>query len=470
MRPNFFLLVAVTVLFYFQIIPVTGQQKPNIIFIVADDLGYGDIEPFGQRLIKTPNLSRMAEEGMKFTNHYAGTSVCAPSRCVLMTGLHTGHAEIRGNLQNPMANGQIPLSAEVTTVAELLKSAGYRTGMIGKWGLGDYGTTGNPNEQGFDFFYGYTDQVLAHNHFPEYLLRNGKKEYLKNKVTYLEYNDWHKGLGSYTTEKKDFADELFTKEALKFIAENKKKPFFLYLPFIIPHDNGEAPEGSRFEAPSQREYASTDWSKNEKDYAASITYLDDYVGKIIEQVKKSRLEKNTLIIFTSDNGPYTDKMRFNSSGGLRGFKRDLYEGGPRVPFIAWWPGKIKSNSVSDHVSAFWDFMPTAAELAGIKQSFITDGISYLPELTGKGIQAKHPYLYFEFHEQEGSRSVRQGNWKAVQLKIKTKTPMPVELFNLETDPFEANNIADKHPEKVAELEKIMNESHVPSALFPLPSE
>ncbi len=469
-RPNLFLSISFTVLSLTNFTLSEAQQKPNIIFIMADDLGYGDIEPFGQQLIKTPNLSRMAEEGMKFINHYAGTSVCAPSRCSLITGLHTGHAEIRGNLQHSTANGQTPLSTEAVTVAELLKTAGYRTGMIGKWGLGDYGTSGNPNEQGFDFFYGYTDQVLAHNHFPEYLLRNGKKEYLNNKVTYLDPTAWHRGLGSYSTEKKDFADELFTKEALKFISENRKRPFFLYLPFIIPHDNGEAPEGSRFEAPSQREYASTDWSKNEKDYAASITYLDDYVGRIIEHVRKLKLEKNTLIIFTSDNGPYTDKMRFNSSGGLRGFKRDLYEGGPRVPFIAWWPGKIKSNTVSNHISAFWDFMPTVAELAGVKNTFVTDGISYVPELTGRGTQAEHPYLYFEFHEQDGSRCVRQGNWKAVQLKIKTEEPMPVELYNLETDPAEANNLADKYPDKVAELEKIMNEAHRLSELFPLPME
>ncbi len=445
------------------------QQRPNIIFIMADDLGYGDIEPFGQKLIETPHLSRMANEGMKFTNHYAGTSVCAPSRCSLITGMHTGRTEVRGNLQAP-DGGQMPISDEAVTVGELLQSAGYTTGMVGKWGLGNYGTTGDPNKQGFDFFYGYTDQVLAHNHFPEYLLRNGEKEFLNNKVTYLDSGAWHKGLGSFTTEKKDFADDLFTNEALTFISDNAGNPFFLYLPYIIPHDNGEAPDDSRFEAPDQRQYTSKDWSKNEKDYAASISYLDDYVGKILNHLTKLKLEKNTLVIFTSDNGPYTDKMRFNSSGGLRGIKRDLYEGGSKVPFIAWWPGTIKEGTSSDHISAFWDFMPTVCELGGVTQPYESDGISYLPALLGKTGQKNHDYLYFEFHEQGGSQAVRQGKWKAVLLNVKTPNPRAMELYDLDKDPAEANNIADQHPEKVKEMIDLMEKAHRPSPLFLFPGE
>ena len=444
-----------------------SQEKPNIIFIMADDMGYGDIEPFGQELIKTPNLNRMAREGIKLTNHYAGTSVCAPSRCVLMTGLHTGHAEIRGNMQNKVAAGQLPISDSTITVAELLKTAGYVTGMIGKWGLGDIGTTGDPNKQGFDFFYGYTDQVLAHNHFPEYLYRNAKKEKLNNKVKYLETSGWHNGLGSISTEKNEFADELFTREALKFITANRNNKFFLYLPFIIPHVNDEAEKGFQYETPSQREYASKPWTKDEKDYAASISFLDQYVGKILGHLKSLGIDKNTLVVFTSDNGPRVDKMRFKSSGNFRGFKRDLYEGGVRVPFIAWWPGQIKSGSVSDHISGFWDFLPTVCTLAGVTESYTSDGIPLVPTLIGKGKQLQHDYIYFEFHEGDGSQAVRQGNWKAIVKGIKTRSPEPLELYDLNADPSESSNLARKFPNKAAELQAIMDKSHQPSNAFPL---
>jgi arylsulfatase A-like enzyme len=276
--------LVVTVLLFFNT-GIVAQTRPNIIFILADDMGYGEIEPFGQRLIKTPNLTRMANEGMTLTNHYAGTAVCAPSRCALMTGLHTGHAEVRGNQQYKIKNGQLPISDQTVTLAELLKTSGYATGLIGKWGLGDTGTTGDPNKQGFDFFYGYiTDQVLAHNHFPEFLIRNGAREYLRNEVEYLDSSTW----GSITKSRKDFADELFMKEAIKFITENQHRNFFLYLPFIIPHCNDEGLKDFQYEAPSQREYVSQPWSKDEKDYAASISYLDEYVGKNSGSSKKVR--------------------------------------------------------------------------------------------------------------------------------------------------------------------------------------
>ncbi len=445
---------------------IVAQTRPNIIFILADDMGYGEIEPFGQRLIKTPNLTRMANEGMMLTNHYAGTAVCAPSRCALMTGLHTGHAEVRGNQQYKTRNGQLPMSDQAVTVAELLKTAGYATGLIGKWGLGDTGTTGDPNKQGFDFFYGYTDQVLAHNHFPQFLIRNGAKEYLRNEVAYLDSSSW----GSITKTRKDFADELFMKEAIKFITENQHRNFFLYLPFIIPHCNDEGLKDFQYEAPSQREYASQPWSKDEKDYAASISYLDEYVDKILDHLKKLRLDSNTLVIFTSDNGPRVNQMRFKSSGDLRGFKRDLYEGGIRVPFIAWWPGHIKNKSVSDHVSTFWDFMPTACALAGVQQPYTSDGISYLPTLLAKGNQPKHDYVYFEFHEGDGAQAVRKGKWKAVVRGVKRENPSSFELYNLENDAAEKNNVANQNPEISAEMSAIIKRAHVPSEAFALPAD
>jgi arylsulfatase A len=445
---------------------IVAQVRPNIIFILADDMGYGEIEPFGQRLIKTPNLARMASEGMILTNHYAGTSVCAPSRCALMTGLHTGHAEVRGNKQYKTRNGQLPISDQAVTVAELLKTSGYATALIGKWGLGDPGTSGDPNKQGFEFYYGYTDQVLAHNHFPQFLIRNGAREYLRNEVVYLDSSTW----GSITKTRKDFADELFVNEATKFISENRSRNFFLYLPFIIPHCNDEGLKDFQYETPSQREYTSQPWSKDEKDYAASISYLDEYVGKILDHLKKLRLDSNTLVIFTSDNGPRVNQMRFKSSGNLRGFKRDLYEGGIRVPFIAWWPGHIKNKMVSDHVSTFWDFLPTACALAGVKQQFTSDGISYLPTLLGKGNQKQHDYVYFEFHEGEGAQAVRQGKWKAVVRGLKKESPSLLELYDLQNDPGEKNDVANQYPEISAQMSSIIKQAHVPSQAFALPSD
>jgi arylsulfatase A len=445
---------------------IVAQSRPNIIFILTDDMGYGEIEPFGQRLIKTPNLTRMANEGMMLTNHYAGTAVCAPSRCALMTGLHTGHAEVRGNQQYKTRNGQLPMSDQAVTVAELLKTAGYTTGLIGKWGLGDTGTTGDPNKQGFDFFYGYTDQVLAHNHFPQFLIRNGAREYLRNEVAYRDSSTW----GSITKSRKDFADELFMKEATKFITANQHRNFFLYLPFIIPHCNDEGPKDFQYEVPSQREYVSQPWSKDEKDYAASISYLDEYIGKILDHLKKLGLGSNTLVIFTSDNGPRVNQMRFKSSGNLRGFKRDLYEGGIRVPFIAWWPGHIEKNSVSDHISTFWDFMPTACTLAGVQQPYTSDGISYLPTLLAKGDQLKHDYVYFEFHEGDGAQAVRKGKWKAVVRGVKREEPSVLELYDLENDPAEKNNVANQYPKISAQMSAIIKKAHVPSEVFVLPTD
>ena len=444
-----------------------AEQKPNIIFILADDLGYGDIEPYGQEMIKTPQLSKMAAEGIKFTQHYAGNTVCAPSRCALMTGLHMGHAEVRGNKQAE-PSGQLPLSDAAVTVAELLKKAGYKTGMIGKWGLGVEGTPGEPTKQGFDYYYGYLDQVLAHNYFPEYLLRNGEKEMLGNEVHYLPESHWTKGLGSYATKKVDYSHDLFEDDALRFIGENKANPFFLYLPFTIPHNNGEAPEGQKMEIPDYGIYKDKDWHTDTMGYAAMITRMDSTIGKIFDKLKEAGLDENTLVIFTSDNGPMQEEetgftKMFDSNSFLRGGKRNMYEGGIRIPFIARWPGKIEAGKTSEHISAFWDFMPTACELAGVDAPDNIDGISYLPELLGKtDIQKKHNHLYWEFFGNWDAQAVRKDNWKAVKNIYQDGE---IELYNLANDPGESNNVASGHPKIVEEMDSLMSASRVLSEHF-----
>lgn len=444
----------------------TSVQKSNIIYIMADDLGFGDIEPYGQEMIKTPQLSKMAAEGIKFTQHYAGNTVCAPSRCALMTGLHMGHAEVRGNMQAE-PSGQLPLSDEALTVAELLKNAGYKTGMIGKWGLGVEGTSGEPTNQGFDYYYGYLDQVLAHNYFPEYLLRNGEKVMLDNEVHYLPESHWTKGLGSYATKKVDYSHDLFEEDALRFIEENKGNPFFLYLPFTIPHDNGEAPEGQKMEIPDYGIYKNKEWHSDTIGYAAMITRLDETIGKILDKLDETGIDENTLMIFTSDNGPMQESVGFtnffDSNSFLRGGKRNMYDGGIRVPFIARWPGKIEAGKTSEHISAFWDFMPTACEVAGIEVPGNIDGISYLPELLGNNEeQHKHTHLYWEFFGNWDAQAIRKENWKAVRNIYQDSE---IELYNLANDPGESNNVASDHPEIVEQMDSLMSTSRVPSEHF-----
>ncbi len=444
--------------------------KPNIIYIMADDLGYADIGPFGQTLIQTPYLDQMAREGMKFTQHYAGTAVCAPSRCVLMTGLHTGHAEIRGNKQYPPGNnGQQPISAATKTIAEYMKELGYHTGLIGKWGLGNTGTSGDPNQQGFDYAFGYLDQVLAHNYFPDHLIRNGEKIPLSNEVTYLDTSYWHKGLGSYATRKKEYSHDLFVEDALQYIETHRNEPFFLYLPITIPHDNGEAPKGDRMEVPSQGIYTHKDWGKDEKDYAAMITRMDEGIGRILSQLEELGLTEETLLIFTSDNGPmpgesFTDF--FDSNGSLRGGKRDLYEGGIRVPMIARWKGTVQAGASSAHISAFWDVLPTLIEVAGGEIPSGIDGLSFLPTLKGQNKQATHPYLYWEFHEKTGAQAIRQNHWKAIRNDAITQAGNELELYDLRTDIGETQNVAKQFPEKVAEIEALIEQAHSHSPLFP----
>ena len=416
-----------------------SAKRPNIIFILADDLGYGDLGCYGQEVIRTPNLDRMAGEGVRFTQCYAGSTVCAPSRCCLMTGLHTGHAYVRGN-------ALVPLRPEDVTVAEILKQAGYTTALIGKWGLGEPETTGVPNRKGFDLFFGYLNQGHAHNSYPTYLWRNEEKVAIEGNVESKE----HRGV---CAECKTFSNDLFTREALRFVEEKRNAPFFLYLAYTIPHANNErgAATGDGMETPSYEPYADKPWPQPQKGHAALITRLDRDVGALLRKLKDLGLDENTVVFFSSDNGTHkeggADPQFFKSSGPLRGYKRDLYEGGIRVPMIVRWPGKIKAGAVSEDVWAFWDFMPTAAELAGAKAPSGLDGVSVAPALLG-GKQEAHPPLYWEFHERGFTRAVRMGDWKAVSLG----PDKSLELYDLKADVGETQNVADKHPEIVKRIE------------------
>ncbi len=431
------------------------RRKPNIVFLFADDLGYGDLGCFGQKEIKTPNLDRMAAEGMRFTQHYSGSTVCAPSRCVLMTGLHTGHCLIRGN-------GLVPLRPEDVTVAELLKGAGYATALCGKWGLGEEGSTGIPNKQGFDYFFGYLSQVHAHNYYPEFLWQNEEKYKLRNIVKRRNA----KSLGGVSTNKLDYSHDLIAAEALKFIEKNKDNPFFLYLSMTIPHANNEA-GGKGMEVPDHGIYKDKDWPEPQKGHAAMITRMDGDIGRVFDLLKELGIDDNTLVIFTSDNGPHREggnKSDFNDSNGpLRGIKRDLYEGGIRVPTIARWPGKTRAGTVSNHISAFWDFLPTACQVAGVKPPDNIDGISYLPELLGKK-QTRHEYLYWEFFERNTKQAVRMGKWKAIRA-VKTDK---IELYNLDEDLGETNDIAEKHPDVVAKIRACLKTARTPNPHWKLP--
>ena len=440
-----------------------AAKRPNVIFILADDLGYGDIGAYGQTMIKTPFLDKMADEGMVFTQHYAGSTVCAPSRSALLTGQHTGHTRIRGN-------ATATLLPNDTTLAELMKGAGYRTALIGKWGLGDAGSPGIPTRQGFDYFYGFLNQVHAHNHYPDYLWENESRDSLDNKVELVPESN-AKSIGGIATERKIYAQDKFTEKALGFIATNKDNPFFLYLAFTLPHANNEASYWKRsgMEVPDQGIYKDQSWPEPQKEHAAMISYLDKQVGIIFNELKKHGLDENTLIIFTSDNGPHDEGMArhefFNSNGPLRGLKRDMYEGGIRVPFIARWTGTIKAGTRSDHVSAFWDVMPTLCELAGIPAPKQIDGISFLPSLKGIDSQKKHEYLYWEFFEQGGKQAVRMENWKCIKLNVNDPSKEETLLFDIGKDIEEKNNIAKENPDAVKRALQIMSDAHVYSPDF-----
>ena len=449
-------------------------KQPNIIYILADDLGYGDLSCFGQTKFETPNIDRLAKEGMMFTRHYAGSTVCAPSRSSLMTGQHTGHTQIRGNLELP-TEGQLPLHKENITIAEVLKGQGYITGAFGKWGLGFINSEGDPNNQGFDQFYGYNCQRQAHRYYPTHLWENDKK-------IPLEGNDYK--------HKVTFSPDKIHDKALEFIQKNKDTSFFMYYPSVMPHAEIIMPDGALLdkfrgrykETPFVAQRHGADYGDEpfigkyycsqpepRATFAAMIALLDQHVGEVVQQLKDLGIDKNTIIVFSSDNGPHkeggADSVFFNSNGSLRGVKRDLYEGGVRVPMIARWPGKIKPNTTSDYVSAFWDMMPTFAELSSAPKQKNIDGISLLPILLG-GKQTAHDFLYWEFPAQGGKQAVLKGKWKAVRLNI-SKGKMKHELYNLLLDPKENNDVSDAYPEVLKDLKQIMNEQHTESLDYKL---
>ncbi len=436
---------------------------PNVIYILADDLGYGDLGCYGQQLFDTPHIDRLASGGMRFTSHYAGSTVCAPSRAVLMTGLHTGHNTIRGN-------GRFPLPDSCYTIAELFRDAGYATGAFGKWGLGfpaDEGYTGN---QGFDVFYGYYHQGIAHRYYPPSLWRNKEEIKLDN-----------------DSALKDFSADLIHNEALGFIREHRDRPFYLYLPYTIPHAELIVPEDSLLEknrgkylpekeyegdpyfVEDYKPYGYVSQPESHAVFVAMVQRLDLHVGQIMTLLDELGIAGNTIVMFSSDNGPHeeggADPDYFRSNGPLTGIKRDLYEGGIRVPFIVRWPGVVEPGSETDHVSWFADMLPTFSELTEVPLPYPVDGLSMLPLLKGKGVQPEHEYLYWEFHERKGKQAIRDGKWKAVKLNVDSGPDTPIELYNLSADISESDNVADVHPEVVERMRGIFKKARTPSDLF-----
>ena len=435
-------------------------RKPNIVFILADDLGYGDLGCYGQKKILTPNLDRLAADGVRFTQAYAGSTVCAPSRCALMTGLHTGHCRTRGNGGGGGPRSNVPLAPEDVCVAELLQKAGYSTALVGKWGLGEEGSTGIPTKKGFDHFFGYLNQHHAHNYYTDFLWRGEEKVPIGNPQSKVD---------NVAAQFKVYTPDLFLGDALKFIEAHKAVPFFLYFATTLPHANNEKTRatGNGNEVPTDEPYSKENWPQTEKDKAAMITLLDSDVGKILSKLRDLGLERDTIVIFTSDNGPHQEggnKVEFfASSGPHRGFKRSLTDGGIRVPAIVRWPGVVKPGSTSDHVWAFWDFLPTACEIAGVDSPKGIDGLSFLPTLTGKGNQKTHEFLYWEFHEGGTKQAVRYGNWKA----IRTAPRAPLQLYDVVKDPAEKNNLAKEHPDVVARIEDYLKSARTESKEFPI---
>lgn len=452
------------------------KSLPNVVFILADDLGWGDLSCYGQERFTTPNIDRLAAEGMLFTQCYSGTTVSAPSRSCLITGTHSGHTPIRGN-REMVPEGQFPLPEGVQTIFHDFREAGYTTGAFGKWGLGFVGTSGDPRTQGVDRFYGYNCQLLAHSYYPDHLWDNERRLDLPE-----NRNDESYGSGSY-------APDLIHREALAFIdsAAREGKPFFLWYPTTLPHAELLVPEDSLMQAFRGR-YPETPFAgarpgdpyflkgayvaqeHPHATFAAMITRLDRYVGELVARLKEKGLYENTLIIFTSDNGPHreggADPDYFNSNGPWRGYKRDLYEGGIRVPMIVSWPGHIEPGSRTAFLCAFWDLMPTFRNLVGQAEKEGLDGVSLLPTLTGDVGQQEHDHLYFEFQELGGRQAVRKGSWKLVHMGIRTQTPQ-LELYNLDEDPGETRNLASAFPERVMELKALMDAEHVTNPDFPV---
>lgn len=476
-----------------------GNQKPNIIYIYADDLGYGETGPYGQKKIKTPSLDKMAAEGIRFTQHYTSVPVCAPARCALLTGKHLGHAYIRGNRElgefsDDAEGGQWPLAEGTVTIGTLLQDAGYVTGAIGKWGLGMTGNAGHPNKQGFDYFYGYLDQKQAHNYYPTHLWENTKWDTLNNPYIYVHtprtknkspdadgIKDFAKrdlepgDPGFFEAYKgEEYAIDAMGKKLENFIRTNKDSAFFLYLPFTIPHASLQVPDAAlqpylgEFDEEQylgQQGYAPHKYPLSA--YAAMISYLDSEVGKVFSLLRELGLDENTIVMFSSDNGPTfnggVNAGFFNSTAGLRGGKMDVYEGGIREPMLARWPGKIKPGTTTDLVSAQYDVLATVTDLAGIETPQDTDGISFLPTLLGKeNEQKKHEFLYFEYHAKGGQLSIRMGKWKGVRTGLERDPSKPWELYDLEADEFEAKNLASEHPEILKQLDEIAKREHASS--------
>lgn len=465
-------LILSTVLILFLSHSIYAQsQKPNIVLIMADDLGIGDLGAYGQTKIKTPNLDKLALNGAKFTQFYAGTSVCAPSRASLMTGMHTGHTYVRGNKEIE-PEGQEPLADSIRTFAMDLQQAGYATGAFGKWGLGMVGTSGDPNLKGFDTFYGYNCQRQSHRYYPTHLWHNNKRIVLQ---------------GNDLTNKVHYAPILIQEQTLQFIEDNKEKPFFLFVPTVLPHAELAGPEDEYYkmyensfpEKPHKGEdygpnatvagYASVE--KPRATFAAMVTRMDAYVGQIVAKLDELRLRENTIILFTSDNGAHreggADPDFFNSTAGFKGAKRSLYEGGVRTPLIVNWKNKIAPNQQIDHIGAFWDVYNTLIELGKTAPSLRNDGISFLPSLLNKGKQKAHKYLYWEFHEDGGRQAVLADGWKLIKQKVKIPKDSYYELYHIDKDPYEKNNLADSNPNKVKELVKLIEEAHTESTIYPL---
>ncbi|NND98482.1 MAG: arylsulfatase [Pirellulaceae bacterium] len=434
-------------------------SKPSVIYIMADDLGIGDVGAYGGKIIQTPNIDRLARQGLKFTQHYSGSTVCAPSRSVLMTGQHTGHTRVRGNSPGWLLQQDV-------TVAEIMQQAGYVTGAIGKWGLGSADNSGAPWKQGFQHYFGYLSQTNAHHYYPEFLWRDGQK---------VVFPDNPIGRTHYS-------HDLFTNEALAFIRRYHTKPFFLYLPYTIPHVDLDVPDDSKtpyvgklgsetpYGQPGGQHYRHE--PRPRATFAGMVSRMDRDIGTIIELLEELKIDDQTLVVFCSDNGATSaggaDPEYFDGNGPYRGIKRDLYEGGIITPMIARWPGTIAANSQTDHLSGFQDLLPTLAELVNLPAPDDIDGISYLPTLLGNPSEQKqHDYLYWEFVEQGGKRALRKGDWKLVQLKVSSNKPPRPELYDLHTDPAETTDRADEHPDVAERLIRIMDSAHTPSARYPL---
>ena len=476
-------------------------SQPSIVFILADDLGYGELGCYGQEKIKTPNIDALAAEGMKFTQFYSGAPVCAPARCILLTGKHSGNAYVRGNNEwasrgevwdfekasnDPNLEGQYPMPAETVTIGKLLQGAGYKTACVGKWGLGAPFSDGVANKQGFDLFFGYNCQRQAHTYYPLHLWRNEEKVMLDNKLVVpgtklKEGADPYDSASYVKFTQKEYSADLMISEALNFIDENKAQPFFLYFASPIPHDPLQVPkeyvdsyrESFGDEEPYIGNKGYFPHRYPRAAYAGMISYLDDQVGQIIKKLKELGLYENTLIIFTSDNGPTyaggVDAAFFDSGKPFRSDygwgKGFTHEGGIRVPMLASWPGHIQPGSISNHISAFWDVLPSFCEIADIPVPNDTDGISFLPSLIGEA-QIEHDYLYWEFPSYKGQQAVRMGKWKAIRKNIFEEN-MEIELYNLETDLREQTNLASEYPDIIEKMSEIMVISHTPSSLFPL---